>query len=86
MKFDSYCNFYILFLFLFCQSFCVKSVIVDQGIFTHLTVQIGEEVQQPTQCEVTFGHLEVHKWQIGPVTNESEIFFHPPILYPLVVI
>jgi hypothetical protein len=32
---------------------------VDQGIFNHLTVQIGEDVHQPTQCEVFFGHLEV---------------------------
>ena len=37
----------------------VSAVIVDQGIFNHLTVQIGEDVQQPTQCEVFFGHLEV---------------------------
>ena len=58
----SYQCFWLLILFS-CQIFyfqnSVSAVIVDQGIFNHLTVQIGEDVQQPTQCEVFFGHLEV---------------------------
>ena len=57
------CFFWLLLILFSCQIFyfqnSVSAVIVDQGIFNHLTVQIGEDVQQPTQCEVFFGHLEV---------------------------
>ena len=35
------------------------ALIVDQGIFSHLTVQISEDVVQPTQCQPFFERIEV---------------------------
>ena len=63
-RYSYQCFWKLIILFSSCQIFyfqnnSVSAVIVDQGIFNHLTVQIGEDVQQPTQCEVFFGHLEV---------------------------
>ena len=36
-----------------------RTVTVDQGIFTDLTIQIGEDVGQPLDCGAFFEHLEV---------------------------
>ena len=56
MKLSTFCGYCQFWTIIFHFS---SAVIVDQGIFNHLTVQIGEDVQQPTQCEVFFGNIEV---------------------------
>ena len=58
MKLSTFCGYCQFWTIIFHFS---SAVIVDQGIFNHLTVQIGEDVQQPTQCEVLFGNVEVRK-------------------------
>ena len=37
----------------------VESLVVHQGVFSHLTVQISPDVPQPANCQSLFRQIEV---------------------------
>ena len=38
----------------------VRSLVVHQGVFSHLTVQISPDVPQPANCQSFFRQIEVN--------------------------